>query len=188
MAKIIFEKGDFISESRVVVRCGKTPAGRSSSVNWHEHLEFLYCAEGRGTVFMDDRQYPMLPYTLFSVGSQVIHSVYAETDMHFYTIFINNDFFQMNGIDPANIAFCERFDANEELHEIVLRLGNRPNSVRPDSTAPPPISYFIFAKTLWSMRRKRSGRAAPGSVRKRLLFILKTTFKRRLPLMISRRK
>lgn len=124
MAKIVFEHGDFISESRVVVRCGKTPAGRSSSVNWHEHMEFLYCTKGRGTVFMDDRQYPMTPYTLFSVGSQVIHSVSAETDMFFYTIFINNDFFRINGIDPKDIAFCEYTTATEELNDIILRLAD----------------------------------------------------------------
>ena len=124
MAKIVFERGDFITESRVVVRHGKTPAGLSSSVNWHDHMEFLYCTEGRGTVFMDDRQYPFTPNTLMSVGSQVIHSVSAETDMFFYTIFINNDFFRINGIDPKDIAFCEYAVANEELEEIILRLAD----------------------------------------------------------------
>ena len=117
MAKIVFERGDFITESRVVVRHGKTPAGLSSSVNWHDHMEFLYCTEGRGTVFMDDRQYPFTPNTLMSVGSQVIHSVSAETDMFFYTIFINNDFFRINGIDPkdSNIRISPSAPSVEEL-------------------------------------------------------------------------
>ena len=185
MAKIIFENGDFISESRVVVRCGKTPAGRSSSVNWHEHLEFLYCAEGRGTVFMDDRQYPMLPYTLFSVGSQVIHSVYAETDMHFYTIFINNDFFQMNGIDPSNIAFCEYSVADEELHEIVLRLAEAWQSTefrqaRLNRAATDFILYLCENLMVDAEKKKRQGRSWERT--KEVIIYLKNNFQRSITL------
>ena len=44
--------------------------------------------------------------------------------INIYTIFINNDFFRINGIDPKDIAFCEYAVANEELEEIILRLAD----------------------------------------------------------------
>jgi len=122
MKKAKFESGSVFSDRYIFFDKRRCRAGLSSTVNWHDHIELLYFMDGKGTVFLDDRQYPILPDTLIAVGPQTIHSITGETEMPYFIIFIHQSFFLQNDIDPNSLFLPERTVGDEKLRDIFNEL------------------------------------------------------------------
>lgn len=122
MKKAKFESGGFFSEGLISFHKRICRAGLSSTVNWHDHIEMLYFIDGKGTAFLEDRQYTLLPDTLIAVGPQAIHSITGETEMPYYIIFIHQSFFLQNDIDPEALHLPECTVGDEKLKALLKEL------------------------------------------------------------------
>ena len=122
MKKAKFESGNVFSEGQIVFYKRRCHAGLSSTVNWHDHIELLYFIDGKGTAFLEDRQYPLLPDTLIAVGPQTIHSITGESEMPYYIIFIHQGFFLQNELDPETLHFPEYTVGDKMLRDIFEEL------------------------------------------------------------------
>ena len=122
MKKANFESGRFFSEEQIFFDKRHCPAGRSSTVNWHDYIEIIYFLDGEGSAFLEDRQYSILPETLIAVGPQTIHSITGKTEMPYYIIFIHQSFFLQNGIDPEALKLPEYTVNDQKLEDIFAEL------------------------------------------------------------------
>ena len=122
MKKANFESGRFFSEEQIFFDKRHCPAGRSSTVNWHDYIEIIYFLDGEGSAFLEDRQYSILPETLIAVGPQTIHSITGKTEMPYYIIFIHQSFFLQNGIDPEALKLPEYTVNDQKLKDIFAEL------------------------------------------------------------------
>ncbi len=118
MKKANFESGLFFSEEQIFFDKRHCPAGRSSTVNWHDYIEIIYFLDGEGSAFLEDRQYSILPETLIAVGPQTIHSITGKTEMPYYIIFIHQSFFLQNDIDLHSLFLPERTVGDKKLRDI----------------------------------------------------------------------
>ncbi len=185
MKRVVFENGSVFSEKQVVVRRGACYAGLSSSVNWHDHIEFIYFTEGRGSAFLEDRLYPILPDTLIAVGPQIIHSISAEITMPYYIVFIHQSFFEQNNIDYTSLSLPEHTVADGRLKELLWELiesaeTTKLRQARINSAALRLVLYLCdnySVKTEESKKRTRSFERA-----KEVITFLKKNFDRRLTL------
>ena len=122
MKKAKFESENVFSEGQIVFYKRRCRAGFSSTVNWHDHIELLYFIDGKGTAFLEDRQYSITSDSLIAVGPQTIHSITGETEMPYYIIFIHQGFFLQNDLDPEALRLPEYTVGDERLRDIFAEL------------------------------------------------------------------
>ena len=122
MKKANFESGSIFSEGHILFDKRRCRAGLSSTVNWHDHIEMLYFIDGKGSAFLEDRQYTILPDTLIAVGPQTIHSITGETEMPYYIIFIHQSFFLQNDLDPETLHLPEYTVGDKKLKALIEEL------------------------------------------------------------------
>ncbi len=185
MKRVIFENGSVFSEKQVVVRRGACYAGLSSSVNWHDHIEFIYFTEGRGSAFLEDRLYPILPDTLIAVGPQIIHSISAEITMPYYIVFIHQSFFEQNNIDSDTLSFPEQTVADEELKAVFSELISASDSktLRQARINTCVLKLLIHLCDNYAVQPKSQKKASRTFERaKEVITFLKKNFDRRLTL------
>ena len=82
----------------------------------------LYFVDGKGSAFLEDRQYTILPDTLIAVGPQTIHSITGETEMPYYIIFIHQSFFLQNDLDPETLHLPEYTVGDKKLKALFKEL------------------------------------------------------------------
>lgn len=122
MKKARFESGSVFSDGYIFFDKRRCRAGLSSTVNWHDHIELLYFIDGKGTAFLEDRQYSIQPDSLIAVGTQTIHSITGESEMPYYIIFIHQGFFLQNELDPETLHFPEYTIGDKMLRDIFEEL------------------------------------------------------------------
>lgn len=78
--------------------------------NWHDSLEILYFTSGETIITYDAERIPVGAGEIIIVNSNVLHDVYAKTDMHFYCLIVDRKFCVSNYIDTSAVFFTKHLN------------------------------------------------------------------------------
>lgn len=73
--------------------------------NWHSNVELQCCISGEGVVRINAETYDMRPGDVVVINSEEIHVTYAEDQVRYHCLIIDNSFFTANGLDAAQLQF-----------------------------------------------------------------------------------
>lgn len=62
-------------------------AGKTSHLEYKNHLEACYCIEGEGEVVVNDARYKIVPGTMYALDKHEPHLLIANTDMRLICVF-----------------------------------------------------------------------------------------------------
>ncbi len=79
------------------------PTGRCIC-NWHENLELLYIARGRGTLICDTKEYPFSQGDCVIINSLELHYIKADGPLSYYVIIPDRSFLLSNGLDTSLLS------------------------------------------------------------------------------------
>ena len=81
--------------------------------NWHDSLELLYVIEGNAIVTYDSERIPVTKGEIVIVNSNVLHDIYAKTDIHFYCLILDRKFCVLNYLDTTTVFFNKHINDKE---------------------------------------------------------------------------
>ena len=147
--------------------------------NWHENVEILYCADGKGYVKCGTEVYDFSQGDIFVVNADTPHVVRRENTITYRCLIIDNAFFHTNGIPVSMLQFQRviRDDSVSRLFEDVKDAYDRYDSVSVCAVA--DIRYAVLGLlrklcTTYAITEAKSAQSASSEhVKKALTYIRK---------------
>ena len=81
--------------------------------NWHVDLEILYFTYGNASVLYNSENIYVREGDIVIVNSNVLHDIFAKSNLHFYCLIVDNNFCLQNHLNVSNISFCKHFNDTE---------------------------------------------------------------------------
>jgi len=88
-----------------VFRYNKLVKRSIGPINWHENVEFLYCAKGEGYIWSGATRNPIRAGELYVVNADTIHGVRTDSVMTIHCLIVDPIFFAENGLPTQGIYF-----------------------------------------------------------------------------------
>ena len=86
-------------------------SGASSSslyygyANWHNNIELLYCAKGKGTVICNGEEHSVEKGDIIVINSNMLHSASTTDSFEYYCLIIDSGFLSENGIETDKTEY-----------------------------------------------------------------------------------
>lgn len=113
-------KKDFSREKPFVFHINKIDE-KGICVNWHENIELLYIAKGRGRVILENVAYEIKSGQIAVVNSSHLHNIIADEEIESHCLIIEEDFLRGCNLSAKNVLF-ERVIDNERIVECFKKI------------------------------------------------------------------
>ncbi len=175
--KDIYEKLEFNAEAPFILHDLSFIQGQSlKRCNWHDSIEILYFTSGNGVVSYDLEKISASADEIVIVNSNVLHNIFATSNMHYYCLIIDKKFCVSNYIDTTAILFDKHINDQEIrdiLKQFISEFYNYDLPCRPQLLRSSALKLLATLKTKHEVGSSESAslRTTAGEIRMSLNFI-----------------
>ena len=89
---------------------------RSVYTNWHSGIELLYGLEGTAKVMLDSETVPFRAGQIVAIGSNVLHTIHADSDLcRYQCLIVSAEFLSASGFDVEGAGFSFPVEDSETV-------------------------------------------------------------------------
>ena len=110
MYNFLYEDHNIIEKDFPFIFHNDCVCSDNGTPNWHANIEFLCCTQGNGIVKCGDAAHQFTAGDIVVINSDMFHVVYSSTEVLYYCLIVDIDFFHANNLEVDRLYFQEKIE------------------------------------------------------------------------------